>query len=83
MVIAPREVRSHDCHFCSLTATRFNPSMWAFASGKAGGRAMRIDIVCSSTVYDAVISFARGATLTENGESESEAACSSDHELTD
>ena len=50
IVIAPREVRSQDCHFCSLTATRLRDSMCAFERGKDGGREMRMDIVCSSTV---------------------------------
>lgn len=66
MVMAPSDVRSHDCHFCSFTATRFRPSMCAFASGKAGGRLMRMLIVCSSRMYEAVISRARGATRTAN-----------------
>jgi hypothetical protein len=57
--------------------------MCALASGNAAGSAMRMLIVCSSTRYDAVISRARGATLTVKGESESDSACSSDHVVTD
>lgn len=57
--------------------------MCALARGKAGGSEIRMDIVCSSTRYDAVISLARGATLTENGESSSELVCSSDQALTE
>ena len=48
IVMAPREIRNHDCHFCSLTATRLIPSMCALARGKAAGRVTRIDIICSS-----------------------------------
>lgn len=44
---------------------------------------MRMLIVCSSTVYRAVISRARGATLTVKGESASAASWDSDHVVTE
>jgi hypothetical protein len=44
---------------------------------------MRMDMVCSSTVYEAVISRARGATLTVKGEEGSEESCASDQAVTE
>jgi hypothetical protein len=67
-VIEPREERSQDCHFVSLTATRERESMEALERGKEGGSVRRIDMVASSMRYEAVISRARGEILSVKGE---------------
>lgn len=43
--------------------------MRAGERGKEGGRVRRMERVASSMAYDVVISWARGATLTEKGSS--------------
>ena len=50
MLMAPMDVRSHDCHCCSVTATRLRPSIRAVVRGKDGGRVSRMDVTCSSIV---------------------------------
>jgi hypothetical protein len=57
--------------------------MCAEERGKEGGSDMRIDMVCSSTRYEAVISRARGATRIVKGEPGSAESWVSDQVVTE